>query len=260
MEHASVSDSAKKTSLFVLLFLSFWLSIWSVGVGLLSSVLLSSGGVLWLFIVTHGGAEIGAAWVISSSFLTAARQTVGGPEVTLDLAKMTASWGPKPRLHVVTVWFIALGLLVGAILGLGTWLPFFNAPTAVSFTLAVMLSAAWSMIGWRWLTVLGDMRKLARSVTVEATIDHVTIVQNRGVSQRETEIPAASLTVAVDGSQLTLSGPDASLTLHCGQTPARDQMVSTLQEMAARAAASPFEQPPLPQALASLRDTPEGQG
>ena len=35
-----------------------FMSSWSIGVGVLSSMLLTSGGLLWLFIFTHGGTEV----------------------------------------------------------------------------------------------------------------------------------------------------------------------------------------------------------
>lgn len=254
---ARAGSLESKVSIATLAFLTVWLCVWSIGVGVLSSLLMTSGGSLWLFICTHGGAELGAAWLITGSFLHAAKQSIDGPELSLDLAGMTASWGPQPRLHLLTLWFIGLGGLVCSILSVGTWLPVYNGPTASSIILASILSVAWGFLGWRWLRVLFQIRALAQSVTVEATFDRVTVTRSRGLLEHQTELAAASLEVSVDASQLLLTGPEASLSVHCGQTPDREQMVSTLQEMASRAASSPFEQPPLPEGLQALRGTPE---
>ena len=191
----------------------------------------------------------------SPLLLAAAREAFGALEVTPDLAGMKASWGTQPRVYALIIVYIVWGLCMEAILGVAVWLSVFHLSTP-TIAGALGVSAVWA--GWRWLTVLAEMQKLAQSITIEATFDRITVIRERKVFRAETEIPADALVVTTDDHQLTLSGPEASLTLPCEQTPARDQLVSTLQEMSARAAASPFEHPPLPEALAALRGAPEG--
>jgi len=253
----AASSAGNIVGYFTLGFMTIWLTFWSLGVGLLSSLLTTEGGILWLFIVTHGGAEIGVAWMLAASFARAAEQAVGGPELSLGLSELKASWGFRGRSLFLLGWFGILGLFIGLVLALGTWLPVVGDATVQRLVVASALSVAWGVIGWRWVKTLRLMRRTLEQVTVEATFDRVEVVRSIGVTETVHTFPAAELSVSADGHRLTFQGPEESVSLLCAPTPERDQLVDTLREMSARAVAEPFENPPLPEALAALRRTPE---
>ncbi|MFT4979592.1 MAG: hypothetical protein ACI8S6_005504 [Myxococcota bacterium] len=248
--------ATRSPNLFTLGFMSFWLTFWSLGVALLSGAVASEGGILWLFVFTHGGAEIGVAWALAAQFALAAQRATSGPELTMDLATMTARWGYRPRAILLLVWFVALGLLICALLVAGTWAPVAGDPTPLRIAVALILSAGWTIIGWRWTKTLRAILQVMQHVTVEATFDRVEVVLRRGPFEVVHELPAAALQAEADDTTLTLRSPEVTLTLPCALTPERDTLLKTLHEMAARTAAAPFEQPPLPAELTALR-TPE---
>lgn len=250
---SSASPSGQTVSLG---FLTIWLLGWSLGVGFLSSLVSTEGGLLWLFIFTHGGAEIGVAWALAASFARAAEGAITPPRIEQDLAAMAARWRPTPRLLVLTVWFSLLGLLVGAILGLGTWLPVIDNASPGPIVVATLLSLGWGVIGWRWVKTLRTMLRAFESFSLSATFDRVEVTRKRGPAETVTTLPAADLLVSEEDHALTLRTPTESITVRCVPSDERAHLVQTLRDMAARARAAPFEQPPVPRDLARLR-TPE---
>lgn len=245
------------SSVFALRFLTFWLTLWTLGVSVISNLLATEGGTFWLFAFTHGGAQIGVSWLLAGQFADAAERHAAPPELSLDLAAMRAQWGGGAGVTALLTGFCLVGLFIGTLLGAGTWAPVLQEASPDRILIALGLSAAWGTIAWRWGLALRRILQAQERVLLVADLDEVSVTRRRPLREIDHTFPAARLSAAAQEGRLTLTGPDASLSLRCADTPAREQLVHTLNEMAARAAQAPAQQPPLPAVLAALRATPE---
>ena len=252
----------QRPSIFSLGFMTVWLTFWSVGVGLLSSMAVQGELFLWLFVFTHGGAQVFVSWLVASQFSALAERAVRTPEVELGLSDMTVRLRPlKARVWVLLMWCLGLGAVVGLLLGGGTWHPVIQEATPFRVVVASLMSVAWGVIGWRWLRALRSILRALQRTTVEATLDQVTVTRRLPLVEIVHELPAAQLTVEAKEFDLTLSSPQETVSLRCPPGPERDRIVETLNKMATRSAADPATQPQLPDALADMlgaRRQPQG--
>ena len=174
--------------------LSFWLMFWSLGVAVISWMAVKGNAFIWLFVFTHGVAEIGVGWMLTRAFVRAMERTIGGPTVTLDVAGLTARWRSQRRSVLILLWCAIQGLIVGAILAAGTWIPILLAgePTR-GLLLSSLLSVAWAGLGVLWLRALWEMVRMMGTVELTASPHTLSAVHRLGAVEVEHELPMAGL-------------------------------------------------------------------
>lgn len=243
-------------------FLSFWLAFWSLGVGVISSIAVSSGGMIWLFVFTHGGAEIGVAWLLASTFAAAMERTLRPPELELDLGGVRGRWGSGPRSVFTLTSFLVVGAIIAVLLIGGTWGPVATAGeiSTKAVLIATALTAAWGIIAWRWILALRRMLAVLGSVELSATLDRVSVVHRRGAVEVTHEYPAAGLRAEEEGNFLVLTRGEERAEVPCRDSAERTRLVTLLNEMSAKADA-PGERSEIPAELAAMRGAtaPAGQ-
>lgn len=239
--------------LFSLAFFSFWLTGWSVGVGIISFMVAKGSPLMVLFLLTHGGAEVFVSRMIARKFVDAAERMVRAPVLSQDLDSVTATWRSRGLSWVLLLWCTLLGLVVMLMLLIGTWLPAFRAFSPWHAIAGVLLTAAWGYVGWNWLTALRDIRHTMARVTLTSTFDRLTVAQRGLLFEQDAELPIAGLEVSADETRLHLRSGEQTVSVCCAPGPQRQKLLDTLQESIDQAAASPFTQPEMPQALAAMR-------
>jgi hypothetical protein len=241
-------------------FMSVWLLFWSLGVGVLSSLVGTQGGLLWLFLFTHGGAEIGVGWLTAGMFARATEEALGDPSLEASLSGVTARWQSRRRATLLLIGAVVVGGLIGLLLAGGTWLPVVQSGTIQSALLALVLSAAWGVIGWRWLLALRRMIGLLGSVELSATFDRLTATHRRLGVEVIHELPMAGLRVRAEGAWLTLTAGAETVRLPCATGLKRDRLADALKELAINAD-SPGAQGEVPPTLAALmsRSAPQAE-
>ena len=243
------------------MFLSFWLAFWSLGVGVISSLAVSKGGLIWVFVFSHGGAEIGVSWLLAKSFVAAMERSLRPPALKRDLGGITGEWGTGPRSAFVLTCFMAVGALMAVLLLGGTWGPVAIAEelSIRAVGIATFLTTAWSLIAWRWARALRQMRSMMGSVSMSATMERVEVVHARGVLEHTHEFPAAGLKAEADEGFLVLTRGEKTARIPCVESTERDNLIEMINEMSARAAA-PGERSEIPAALAAMRGVSDPAG
>lgn len=233
-------------------FLSVWLLFWSLGVGVLSGLVSSQGGILWLFICTHGGAELLVGWIAASSFEKAVAGTIDGVSTEPSMSGITARWQSRGKSLFILTWFVILGILMGGILAAGTWGPVvLGEGETMRLVVASVLSVAWSTIGWRWAVALRGMIRMLGSFTLTASFDRLVVTHRRGVVEVVHELPMAGLRVKAEDAELTFTAGAESFTVPCALGPERKAMLASISELS-RKAEAPGAASDVPEALASL--------
>lgn len=243
---------AERGNLFSLAFMTVWLSLWSMGVGFLSGMV-GTDPALWLFILTHGGSEIGVGWWVASTFAHHARHAIRPPkDITIGLDSMEARWGHSWQNGLLLVWFCLLGLLIGALLMGGTWYPTLLDPSPVGTFIALILSAGWGVLGWRWLVTLNTILQSRQTIALKATFDRVTIEQRGPFQITESTINVQGMEIYTDEYQITFLNGETIATVPCPQNDARDRMIEHISAAVQRAEQAPFQQPEVPAALSKM--------
>ena len=244
-------NSQASSSITTVLFMSVWLSFWSVGVGVISAMVAGNPGML-LFLFSHGGAEVFVARQVTKSYLKAARESLREPTIKQDLDGLTASWGPRPRLYVLQTLFALLGVVVMTLLLGGTWWKFDPAQLG-SLVVAVPLSVVWGLVGWWWINAFREMIGFGAKTSLDASFDQVKIQRRGWLVATDHQFETQHTTVMDSAEGLEISDGKQTLLLPCPASSERDHLINTLREAAARARANPTTDVPIPAELDALR-------
>ncbi|MEL6346998.1 MAG: hypothetical protein AAFV53_28045 [Myxococcota bacterium] len=238
--------------LFTLAFMTVWLSGWSLGVGVISGMLTTTPFMI-IFLLTHGGAELGVGWMVTNKFIKAANQSMKAPsDVQADLDSVTTRWGPSWKSPLLLVWCALLGLVVMGLLLSGTWAPVIAGATTVNVIVAILLTALWGVLGVRWGAALNEIRKTNQTWSIDATFDRLTIEQRGWLQATRHQLSMEQLTVLEEAHHLRLMDDEHDVTIPCPPGMERNALVEQLALAARRAQADPFDQPEVPQALAEM--------
>lgn len=224
--------------------------MWSVSTGFLA--FLPAGVLLWPSVLLFVAAGLGLAWLTGGLYQAITAHSIQEPRLEADLSQLTATWGPSRLTTLLHVQLVALGLLVGLLLGAGIWLPIIDQGTMPA-SVGVALSGAGCLIAWKWVWTLWRMWPATTRVHLHATGDRIVLTWSRGVRRFRQVFPSGTLQVEAGDGRLTLAGPEGAVSLNCTPTPARAQLLGALREMSARAVVAPFTAPQPPHTLQALR-------
>ena len=96
--------------------------VWSTGLVFLTGLSVGDG-LLWLLVLLFSATELAIAWAAGSLYQAVTVRSVRDLVLKTDLSQLTATWGPSELTTSLHVQFVALGLLIGLLLSVGTWLP-----------------------------------------------------------------------------------------------------------------------------------------
>ena len=238
---------------YPLVFLSFWIVFWSVGVGALSGGAGRGGAIFFLFLLTHGASELFVFRLIMKNFIDAAKGMFRTPEVSQDLDSMSANWRSRPRMWGLLLWCFLLGVVVLAILLIGTWMPVMGiVDGSASPYLPLLLTCFWGYVAWTWSKALQTILMMIEKIKLSSTFDRLIIKRKGLFLQRDIELPISGLEVTADESSIFLTSGNEDIALSCPPGPEREQLLANLSQCIERAEHDPVSQPEVPKALAEM--------
>ncbi|MEZ4315853.1 MAG: hypothetical protein R3F61_00040 [Myxococcota bacterium] len=232
-------------------FLGFWLFFWTFGVCLIQSSVVANGmgSGLLLFMVTHGGAEVGVLIALARRISASASALSAPPRIRRDHAGIQASWSVGSGTMSGFVTSAVYGLFVHALL-IGTVLAVLPTATASGTLLGALLLGVWACTGALWANAALEHLRSRRTVALDADVDRVRIE----VGSQEIVLPLAGLSVDEHEGRIALRSGEQTWECACAPGPERSELLDALRVMSERAV--PAQAVPEPDALRRMR----GQG
>ncbi|MCA9569980.1 MAG: hypothetical protein KC656_19180 [Myxococcales bacterium] len=227
-------------------FMTLWLTGWSVGVAVIQSLALQGELFLLLFLLTHGGAEVGILLFIANSLRKEMEEGATLPRLELAHDGMTARWsvgtgGRLRGLHAAALGLVAhLLCYSGVVLGVVDGGPF-------AWALGLVLAGVWAFTGLAWVRAVAAQLRGPTEVVLEADLDGVRLQRGDEV----TTFPLESLEVRADQTHLRVAAGGTAVAVPCPDSRERREIVDMLGLMAGRQ--DDRVDVPVPDALARMR-------
>ena len=229
-------------------FMTIWTIGWSGGTAALAA---SADGAGLLLYLIFSGIMMLAWWAFMQQFIAVAKTMFEVPALSQDLNSMTATWRSKPHLPGLLLWCFSIGLVVIAILLLGTWMPVVGQEAA-SVIFPTLSTGMWSYMGWKWLQALKPILLMNERFSLDSTFERIIIKRQRLLLQQEIELPTAGLKVHADETTLTLRAGDEEVAMYCPPGPERERLIENLTQSIQRAELDPVSQPEIPEAISEM--------
>lgn len=223
-----------------LVFTSFWLVFWSLGVAFIQVSLLGGEWLTLLFAFTHGGSEVFVLWVVSR-MLADQSHLPTQPERTVDVGGTRLVWRAGSSTTLSLVVSVLLPLVVYPILFTPLVLALGAGPTWTSGAMIAAFAAVWlwTLIGFWVPTWRAQWAGLAE-VSLDVAANGVRVQERWPGRTRTIDFPAGDVTIyrrPRDGfAELVLTARDAEWT---GRIPSdASHAIAAVEKLFAQARAT----------------------